>query len=76
VSPHQPGGWRAQNRSHGLQQLPSSTSSKIFSAVAVKYVFEKILEKSGAVKNLVSYYLFEENWYAVAFGVKVLIAVA
>jgi hypothetical protein len=58
------------------------------SAVAVKYVFKnllsscrqvrlrKILEKSGAVKNLVSYYLFEENWYAVAFGVKVLIAVA
>jgi hypothetical protein len=46
------------------QQLPSSTSSK------------KILEKSGAVKNPVSYYLFEENWYAVAFGVKVLIAVA
>jgi hypothetical protein len=59
------------------------------SAVAVKYVFKnhlsscrqvrvrkQILEKSGAVKNPVSYYLFEENWYAVAFGVKVLIAVA
>jgi hypothetical protein len=69
VSPHQPGGWRAQNRSLSLQKLPSSTSSKISSAAAVKHVFEeKILGKTGAVK-IVSYYLFE-NWYAVAFDLK------